>query len=118
MVSPPMVGGRWRRVQMSDPQSQVILVAVHVDGTGEGTVVTPERAQTMIIDLLTLDNIAGEHQFVNGDKAEVSWWIAEDKREDGSDNQSAVFVPPHLSQAEARDILAGRAHFGPMNEEG
>ncbi len=37
------------------------------------------------------------------------WWIAEDDRTDGSDNDSAVFIPqyygPMITQAEAHDIL-------------
>lgn len=37
------------------------------------------------------------------------WWVAEDERYDGSDNESAVFIPEHwdaqISQRDARLIL-------------
>lgn len=31
----------------------------------------------------------------------TSWWFAEDHRVDHSDNQSAVFIPSHMSQLDA-----------------
>lgn len=33
------------------------------------------------------------------------WWIAEDTRYDRNDNESAVFVPRHLTQVDARRLL-------------
>jgi len=35
-----------------------------------------------------------------------SWWIAEDDRIDGSDNDSAVFVPMGSQQAAVRSLTA------------
>jgi hypothetical protein len=32
------------------------------------------------------------------------WWVAEDDRHDGSDNDSAVFVPPAQQSAWAREV--------------
>ena len=34
-----------------------------------------------------------------------SWWVAEDERHDGSDNESAVFVPAGITQHEAERRL-------------
>lgn len=34
-----------------------------------------------------------------------SWWVAEDDRADGSDNDAAVFVPQCMTQAEADVVL-------------
>lgn len=41
----------------------------------------------------------------NPDSRIECWWIAEDERYDGSDLESAVFVPEGIGQGEARELL-------------
>lgn len=37
----------------------------------------------------------------------TEWWIAEDYRLDGSDNEAAIFIPLNMTQGEARRRLRG-----------
>ena len=48
---------------------------------------TWEQAQRLLMDRLPNPWLADGHAVID------SWWIAEDERYDGSDNDSAVFVP-------------------------
>lgn len=67
----------------------VILVAFSVSALSESD------AQHALMD--ALPNPVGVE-----DRGVTSWWIAEDKRYDGSDNDSAVFVTPGRQVAAAR----------------
>lgn len=64
---------------MTDP-AHTILVAFTVHAP------TMEQAQARLMDRLPNPESDG-HAVID------SWWIAEDERYDGSDNDSAVFVP-------------------------
>lgn len=72
-----------------DGTESVVLVAVTVWGHDD-----QDRQERLMAALPRVD----------GDVIE-EWWIAEDIRYDRSDNESAVFVPAHLTQAEARRLL-------------
>jgi hypothetical protein len=85
---------------MTDPEPRrehVILVAVIVETDSR------LKAEQAIHRML----ITGRSEEPGPEEAEIGWWIAEDSRYDGSDNDSAVFVKPG-HQLEARDLL--RAH--------
>lgn len=59
----------------------VFLVAITVESDG-----TREEAERRLHDALPDTNQPHHHGV-------TEWWIAEDDRRDGSDNDSAVFVP-------------------------
>lgn len=68
---------------MTTPTDEfVILVAVHV------TAANREAAHRTVMD--SLPRPGSEY----ADSLVEAWWIAEDDRQDGSDNDSAVFVNP------------------------
>lgn len=67
-------------------QEHVILVAVTVEADDRAT------AETKLYDSLPDPGLADRHGV-------TSWWIAEDDRRDGSDNDSAVFVHKGRQQA-------------------
>ena len=82
--------------------THVFLVAVAIEGD-----LTREEAEIALARTLPRPNIDGAWVGDARDpkKAEVEcWWIAEDDRRDGSDNDSAVFVTPGFQQA-AYDLL-------------
>lgn len=60
--------------------AHTILVAFVVNAASE------DEAQRMLMPRLP-------NPYADGHAVIDSWWIAEDKRCDGSDNDSAVFVP-------------------------
>jgi hypothetical protein len=71
-------------------QSEVILVAFHLDATGTDTTFTREGAMNHVaMNLQRMNDVLREN--LRG--VDVSCWQAEDDRTDGSDNDSAVFVP-------------------------
>lgn len=75
----------------NDNQSEFItMAAFSVYGNSQ------EDSQAKLIESLKLLN-----QMPHVD----CWWIAEDERQDRSDNNSAVFVPYGMTQEEAEDIL-------------
>lgn len=74
----------------------VVLVAFTVNATDR------ESAQRALMRLLPRP---GSGSFV-GPAVIDSWWIAEDDRIDGSDNDSAVFVPMGSQQAAVRSLSA------------
>lgn len=81
-----------QRPRSSDPEGQstehVILVAVTVNSA------TRESA------------LRGLEFYLPRPGAVIEdWWIAEDERYDGSDNESAVFVPEGMDQTHARMLL-------------
>lgn len=75
----------------------VILVAFTVEGS------TREAAERTLTGVLP-----GPFDVVS------SWWVADDDRHDGSDNDSAVFVHNGL-QYEALHLLAQHGLTGPWN---
>lgn len=74
--------------------SRIILVAFEVEDAA-----TEREAQERLMPALlpVLESRGGPA---------ACWWIAEDERHDGSDNDSAVFVTPGL-QAAASRLLVG-----------
>lgn len=74
--------------------SIVVLVAfeVHADSM--------EHAQRQLMEkLLPNAPFTENHEWLD------CWWIAEDERYDRSDLDSAVFVPPGISQTDAHSVL-------------
>lgn len=63
----------------------VVLVAIEIESD---EVTTAEEAQALLIEHV-LPNYPDENPYT----PVTGWWIAEDHRVDGSDNDSAVFVP-------------------------
>lgn len=83
---------------MSNGNEHVILVAFTVANTTR--VISRDEAEVFLRERLPLP-----HGSLNdGDPHLKEWWIAEDQRDDGSDNDSAVFVPKG-SQAAAETLL-------------
>lgn len=80
-----------RMMDQQESQEHVVLVAFEVTaGSRTEAEVRLTRALQSVLEK-------------NGGPAE-SWWVAEDDRHDGSDNDSAIFVHPG-SQWEAATIL-------------
>ena len=69
--------------------TEIVLVAFEVEGEDEET-----RAQVM-------RRLEADLQVVLKSRGGVAecWWVAEDDRQDGSDNDTAVFVHPGAAQA-------------------
>lgn len=84
-------------MDISTDQEYVVLVAISVGGCSAF-----EDAHHVVMD--TLRPLIRD----NGGPLE-SWWIAEDERYDGSDNDSAVFVPIGTQRAFSDMIAALRA---------
>lgn len=79
-------------------QTHVFLVAVAIEGD-----MTREQAETSLHHALPRPN--AHYPSPAGTLATVEcWWVAEDDRRDGSDNDSAVFVTPGNQQV-AYDVL-------------
>ena len=71
-----------------------VLVALEVDSHSF------EHAQEAIMsDLLPQYPPTPEHPYIE------SWWIAEDERYDGSDNESAVFIPTEWPQSKVGEMF-------------
>jgi hypothetical protein len=83
----------------------VFLVAVHLH---DNTEVTRADAESKVMDLLA----RGMREA--GEDGDVSWWVAEDDRTDGSDNDSAVFVKRH-EQQRAFGVLVSHGLTGHWN---
>lgn len=81
----------------------VILVAFTVFGD---TRETAEAALTQAIDIYHLQERVTVVDPDGNYPAVDSWWVAEDDRNDGSDNDSAVFVTPGNKAAAASLLLA------------
>ena len=64
-----------------------------------------EQAQRGLMPMLPRGPVMGQLWEEGGDCVD-SWWIAEDDRLDGSDNDSAVFVPMGKQAAWARAVKA------------
>jgi hypothetical protein len=73
----------------------VFLVALHTDGTFNS------REDAELAVRLALPRPADFHS-----SGIAEWWIAEDDRHDGSDNDSAVFVHPGVQEAAHRALRA------------
>lgn len=74
-----------------DTTEHVYLVAITIEGP---ETMTSEESQKALMGLLPTPYGA------SWDNMQVSsWWIAEDDRLDGSDNDSAVFVHPGLQHS-------------------
>lgn len=70
---------------MNKPEHTIIVAfVVHAD--------TRDQAQRMLMPMLPRGPVAGQLWEAGGEYID-SWWIAEDDRLDGSDCDSAVFVP-------------------------
>ena len=86
---------------LDEEDEHVFLVAVSV--TTPDTV-SRKDAELWLHSALNRD----EFRNLNDPRKRIhvdSWWIAEDERNDGSDNDSAVFVPKTMSQRAARRLL-------------
>jgi len=72
----------------ADNNTTVVLVAFEVETNSE------QNPQ---------EELAAElgYAFGNENTTVTSWWIAEDNRIDGSDNESAIFIPKSMTQTEA-----------------
>lgn len=79
---------------------QTVLVAFTVGAQSAADGVTAHEAQHLLCVLLR--PLVGES---NGTANVMEWWIAEDDRIDGSDNESAVFVPRDINTVTARVAL-------------
>lgn len=90
----------------------VVLVAIHVDDSANAKKATREEAMTAVAAMLDRD-AALETLGEGHDRTEISWWVAEDDRSDGSDCDSAVFVEPG-NQAIA-SLLLHAARLTPAN---
>lgn len=68
------------------------------------------------------ETITGEPSNLNITSPVTSWWIAEDDRRDGSDNDSAVFVHPGMQQNAAAVLhtlgMTGRCNLLPTRDTG
>lgn len=80
--------------------AHTILIAFVVHGT--------DRADAQRELMLRLPDPVSDKYWPSVGPHEVidSWWIAEDDRIDGSDNDSAVFVPMGSQQAAVRSLTA------------
>lgn len=67
--------------------THVFLVALVVEGD-----VSRETAEEYLMSVLP--SPYNQYHYEDKEPAVESWWIAEDDRHDGSDNDSAVFVIP------------------------
>lgn len=77
-----------------------ILVAVTVQGR--------TRAERLAALMEWLPDVGSNDDYPRGHETGItSWWIAEDDRTDGSDNDSAVFVDPG-KQSHASRVLLNR----------
>jgi hypothetical protein len=87
-------------------RSEVILVAVHLDASAAPGAPTLTRPQAhAIVERMMAAGVRDHAHQLRDYPIEVSWWVAEDDRTDGSDNDSAVFVP-FDTQADAVRCLA------------
>lgn len=77
----------------------VILVAFQV------TAETREEAENRLLMVLPRPAGLPRGSMPANDFLEC-WWVAEDDRRDGSDNDSAIFVPPGYQQPFARAVAA------------
>jgi len=57
-------------------------------------------------DQKTQESLMAELVKLNDSEYIQEWWIAEDKRFDRSDNESAIFIPSSMNQLEAYERLA------------
>ena len=78
----------------------VVLVAVEIDSDQAATL---EEAQELLIE-----HVLPHYPDANPYTPVTGWWIAEDDRVDGSDNDSAVFVPKGWQESAAQFVARVR----------
>jgi hypothetical protein len=78
-------------------EEHVILIAFTVEALGD-------REEAEAILKHALQGVRQDADDARTPRVD-SWWVAEDDRHDGSDNQAAVFVPYGMTQDEARAAL-------------